>query len=90
MNRKEAAEQLNFIISSPKSMPIFLTGKCYEAINCAINELEKCCANCIHHHINSDGEFLCIMNSVIIRDDILESHFCAEHERMDEFENEPF
>ena len=81
MNRKEIAEQLKHVIQNQVS----LIPEDYFALDEAIKELEKNCANCKHSYISnnprfSETRFDCMKSGDELGDDFEPTHFCTFHE----------
>lgn len=81
MNRKEIAEQLKHVIQNQ----VNLIPEDYFALNEAIKELEKNCANCKHSYISNNPRFAetrfdCMKSGDELGDDFEPTHFCTFHE----------
>ena len=81
MNRKEVAEQLKHVIQNQ----VNLIPEDYFALDYAIKELEKCCANCDHSFISDNPRlkelrYNCMKSGDELGDDFEPTHFCTFHE----------
>ena len=85
MNRKEVAEQLKHVIQNQ----VNLIPEDYFALDEAIKELEKCCANCKSsfvdiHHKTGKLKYSCWKSNSAEPDYFEPTHFCTFHENKGE------
>lgn len=84
MNRKEIAEQLKHVIKNQ----VNLIPEDYFALDEAIKELEKNCANCKHSYSEyssrfKDQRYECMLSGNEMGDEYEATHFCTLHENKD-------